>query len=55
MMIEGDEESGNHIETYFEKLRERLGKVDIVYCFDSDVDDYNRLWITKSIRGFVDF
>lgn len=55
MIIEGDEESGNHIETYFEHLRERLGKIDIVFCFDALVNDYNRLWVTKSIRGHVDF
>jgi acetylornithine deacetylase/succinyl-diaminopimelate desuccinylase-like protein len=55
MIIEGDEESGNHIETYFERLRERLGKIGMVYCFDSGAHDYSRMWITKSIRGYVDF
>jgi hypothetical protein len=36
-------------------LRERLGKVDVVFCFDSGVYDYQRLWVTKSIRGYADF
>lgn len=27
----------------------------MVFCFDSGVYDYQRLWITKSIRGYVDF
>lgn len=55
MIMEGDEESGNHVETYFKHLRERLGKVDIVYCFDSGAHNYETLWITKSIRGYIDF
>lgn len=55
MIFEGDEESGNHIESYFPLIRDRLGKIDIVFCFDSGCYDLNRVWITKSIRGYIDF
>lgn len=55
MIFEGDEESGNHIESYFPLIRDRLGKIDIVFCFDSGCYDLDRVWITKSIRGYIDF
>lgn len=36
-------------------LRDRLGNLDIIFCLDSGCEDQNRLWITKSLRGFIDF
>ena len=54
-MTEGDEESGMHIEVYLERLKNRLGKVDLMFILDSDVVDYDKFWITKSIRGYMDF
>lgn len=53
MICEGDEESGNHIESYLKLLKDRLGELDIIFCLDSNCYDYNRLWITKSIRGEI--
>lgn len=52
MTIEGDEESGStHYEPYFKELRERIGEVSLVFCLDSGALDYDRLWVTNSLRG----
>lgn len=50
--IEADEESGsNHIDAYLSHLKEPLSKVDYVICLDSGAYDYQRLWLTTSLRG----
>jgi len=53
MISEGDEESGSHIEEYLKLLKDRLGNLDLIFVLDSDAYDYERLWITKSIRGVI--
>lgn len=52
MLIEGSEESGSpDLPTYMEALRERIGKVSLVICLDSGCLDYERMWVTTSLRG----
>lgn len=52
---EGEEESGsaNYI-GYLEKLKNQIGKLDAIYCLDSGCLDYNSLWTTSSLRGYID-
>jgi acetylornithine deacetylase/succinyl-diaminopimelate desuccinylase-like protein len=52
IIIEGSEESGSpHLIPYIEKLKDRIGKPDLMICLDSGAQDYERLWITTSLRG----
>ena len=52
MITEGDEESGSgHMPHYLEKLKERIGKPSYVFCLDSGTIDYDRFWLTTSLRG----
>lgn len=53
MITEGDEESGGHIDYYIEALKERIGNPEIIFCLDSGAIDYERLWMTNSLRGNV--
>ena len=41
------------MDTYLPKLKERIGNPTIIFCLDSGVLDYERLWITNSLRGMV--
>ena len=38
---------------HIEALAGRIGTPDLVVCLDSGVGDYDRLWVTTSLRGFV--
>ena len=52
MIAEGDEESGSgHMTHYLPSLKERIGNPEIVFCLDSGTMDYDRFWLTKSLRG----
>ncbi len=54
LLIEGSEESGSpHLPAYVEHLRERIGEVALVICLDSGCADYERLWVTTSLRGLA--
>lgn len=54
MITEGDQESGSaHIGPYIQKLKERIGNPTIFFCLDSGTLDYERIWITNSLRGLV--
>lgn len=54
VLIEGSEESGSpDLPAYLEHLAARLGSVDLVICLDSGCGDYERPWITTSLRGTV--
>lgn len=44
-----------HIETYLQRLKERLGYIDMVFVLDSDIADFQRCWLNKSIRGVLGF
>ena len=54
MLIEGSEESGSpDLPVYLDALRERIGNVSLVLCLDSGCIDYERLWVTTSLRGMA--
>ena len=53
-MIETCEESGSYdLPAYLEALTPRLGNVDLVVGLDSGCGDYERLWMTTSLRGLA--
>ncbi|MBV8470009.1 MAG: M20/M25/M40 family metallo-hydrolase, partial [Burkholderiaceae bacterium] len=53
-LIETCEESGSYdLPAYIELLQPRLGNVSLVVCLDSGAGDYDRLWLTTSLRGNV--
>lgn len=52
ILIEGSEESGSvDLPAYVEHLGPRVGKPDLVVCLDAECGDYERLWLTTSLRG----
>lgn len=53
MLTEGDEESGNFIDEYIDQLKDRIGTPQIIFCLDSGSLDYDHLFITKSLRGYL--
>jgi acetylornithine deacetylase/succinyl-diaminopimelate desuccinylase-like protein len=54
ILLETCEESGSpDLAPYLEHLRPRLGEVTLVVCLDSGGSDYERLWVTTSLRGMV--
>jgi acetylornithine deacetylase/succinyl-diaminopimelate desuccinylase-like protein len=53
-IIETCEESGSYdLPAYLEMLAPRLGRVDFVVGLDSGCGDYERLWVTTSLRGLA--
>jgi acetylornithine deacetylase/succinyl-diaminopimelate desuccinylase-like protein len=54
VVIEASEESGSpDLPFYMDALAERIGKVSLVVCLDSGCGDYERLWLTTSLRGML--
>jgi len=54
ILLETGEESGSpDLPRYLEHLSGRLGQVSLVICLDSGGNDYERLWLTTSLRGLV--
>ncbi|TCP57313.1 acetylornithine deacetylase/succinyl-diaminopimelate desuccinylase-like protein [Tamaricihabitans halophyticus] len=54
VLLETGEESGSpDLPAYLEQLRDQLGAVNLVVCLDSGGNDYERLWLTTSLRGLV--
>jgi acetylornithine deacetylase/succinyl-diaminopimelate desuccinylase-like protein len=54
LVLETSEESGSpDLPAYLEHLRARLGDVSLVVCLDSGGWDYDRLWLSMSLRGLV--
>lgn len=54
ILLETCEESGSpDFEAYLEHLAPKLGDVTLVVCLDSGGNDYDRLWITTSLRGLA--
>ncbi|MGH3469809.1 MAG: peptidase dimerization domain-containing protein, partial [Thermocrispum sp.] len=52
--LETGEESGSpDLPAYLEHLGEFLGEVSFVVCLDSGGNDYQRLWLTASLRGLA--
>ena len=46
-------ERGFDLPAYLDVLKPRLGEVSLVVCLDSGAGDYDRLWLTTSLRGMV--
>jgi len=54
IVIEASEESGSpDLPFYMDALADRIGDVSLVVCLDSGCGDYERLWVTTSLRGMV--
>ena len=54
VLIESSEESGSpDLPFYIEALADRIGTPSLVICLDSGCIDYDRLWVTTSLRGLV--
>ncbi len=54
LFIECCEESGSDdLPHYLAALRHRIGEPDLVVCLDSGCGDYERLWVTTSLRGVI--
>lgn len=54
VLLETGEESGSpDLPAYLAHLADRLGDVTLVTCLDSGGHDYERLWLTTSLRGMV--
>ena len=54
IMIEACEESGSYdLPFYVDHLIDRIGKPSLVICLDSGCGDYDRLWLTTSLRGIA--
>jgi len=53
-LIETCEESGSYdLPAYLDLLAPRIGAVDFVIGLDSGCGDYERLWVTTSLRGLA--
>ncbi|MGD9967436.1 MAG: M20/M25/M40 family metallo-hydrolase [Hyphomonadaceae bacterium] len=54
VIIEASEESGSpDLPFYMDALARRIGEVSLVVCLDSGCGDYDRLWVTTSLRGLA--
>ena len=53
-VIECSEESGSpDLPAHLDALGDELGSPELVVCLDSGCGDYERLWVTTSLRGLV--
>jgi acetylornithine deacetylase/succinyl-diaminopimelate desuccinylase-like protein len=56
LLLETGEESGSpDLPAYLEHLAGRLGDVTLVICLDGGGGDRERLWLTSSLRGGLNF
>ncbi len=54
VLIEASEESGSpDLPAYVDALAERIGRPSLVVCLDSGCIDYDRMWVTTSLRGLA--
>ena len=54
IVIEACEESGSpDLPFYVDHLAARIGEPSLVICLDSGCGDYERLWLTTSLRGMA--
>lgn len=54
VLIEASEESGSpDLPAYVDALADRIGSPSLVLCLDSGCADYERLWVTTSLRGMA--
>jgi len=56
VLIEASEESGSpDLDAYLDLLADHLGTVELMVCLDSGALTYDRLWVTTSLRGVINF
>ncbi len=54
VLIEASEESGScDLPAHVEALADRIGTPSLIVCLDSGCLDYDRLWVTTSLRGLL--
>lgn len=54
VLIEACEESGSFdLPHYVDALADRIGTPELVVCLDSGCGDYERMWVTTSLRGVI--
>ena len=54
VLIEACEESGSYdLPFYVDHLAAKIGSPSLVVCLDSGCGDYERLWLTTSLRGIA--
>jgi acetylornithine deacetylase/succinyl-diaminopimelate desuccinylase-like protein len=54
VLIEACEESGSpDLPAHVEALAERIGTPNLVVCLDAETGDYERFWLTTSLRGNI--
>jgi acetylornithine deacetylase/succinyl-diaminopimelate desuccinylase-like protein len=54
VIIEACEESGSYdLPYYVDHLKEKIGQPSLVVCLDSGCGDWDRLWLTTSLRGIA--
>ena len=54
IIIEFSEESGSpDLPHYVRALRARIGVPTLIVCLDSGCGDYERMWLTTSLRGLI--
>src|SRR5690349_9423617 len=54
ILIEACEESGSYdLPYYVDHLKEKIGNPSLVVCLDSGCGDWDRLWLTTSLRGIA--
>ncbi len=54
VLIEASEESGSpDLPAYIEALADTIATPSLVVCLDSGCIDYDRMWVTTSLRGMV--
>ena len=54
VLIEASEESGSpDLAAYVEAFADRIGTPSLIVCLDSGCIDYDRMWVTTSLRGMV--
>jgi acetylornithine deacetylase/succinyl-diaminopimelate desuccinylase-like protein len=54
VLIEASEESGSiDLPAHVDALADRIGTPSLVICLDSGCIDYDRMWVTTSLRGMV--
>ena len=54
VLIEACEESGSYdLPFYMDALAAKIGTPSLVVCLDSGCGNYDQLWVTSSLRGFV--
>lgn len=54
VLIEASEESGSRdLPFHVDALADRIGTPSLIVCLDSGCLDYDRLWVTTSLRGLL--